>query len=75
MNIHNFEIENGILKKYKGDGGDVILPEGITEIGERAFHLCQTLTAITIPEGVTATLRLPSGYTETLTAGSYRFAE
>ncbi|MBQ2734567.1 MAG: family 78 glycoside hydrolase catalytic domain [Clostridia bacterium] len=28
-----------------------------------------------IPEGVTATLRLPSGYTETLTAGSYRFAE
>ncbi|MBQ9132201.1 MAG: family 78 glycoside hydrolase catalytic domain [Clostridia bacterium] len=28
-----------------------------------------------IPEGVTAKLRLPGGYTEILTAGSYRFAE
>ena len=28
-----------------------------------------------IPAGVTASLRLPSGYTETLTEGSYRFAE
>ena len=28
-----------------------------------------------IPEGVTAHLRLPSGYTETLGGGSYRFAE
>jgi hypothetical protein len=28
-----------------------------------------------IPTGVTAKLRLPGGYTETLTEGSYRFAE
>ena len=28
-----------------------------------------------IPEGVTAHLRLPSGYTETLTGGNYHFAE
>ena len=28
-----------------------------------------------IPEGVTAHLTLPSGYTETLTSGKYHFAE
>ena len=30
---------------------------------------------IEIPEGMTASLTLPSGYTETLGAGSYHFAE
>lgn len=30
---------------------------------------------IDVPAGVTAHLRLPSGYQETLPGGSYRFAE
>ena len=29
----------------------------------------------TVPQGVTANLRLPSGYTATLTGGTYHFAE
>ena len=29
----------------------------------------------TVPQGVTANLRLPSGYTETLTGGTHHFAE
>ena len=34
----DFEIdENGVLTKYHGDGGDVVIPEGITEIGEKAL--------------------------------------
>ena len=32
-----FEIENGKLKKYNGDGGRVVVPEGVTVIGFRAF--------------------------------------
>ncbi len=31
----------------------VVLPETVTEIGERAFYACTNLTSITLPEGVT----------------------
>jgi len=48
-----FEIENGVLVKYNGSGGDVTIPAGVTEIGERAFESCKALTGVTIPDGVT----------------------
>ena len=31
-----------------------IIPESVTEIGEKAFNACKSLTSITIPEGVTS---------------------
>ena len=31
-NASDFIIENGVLKKYTGVGGDVVIPEGGTEI-------------------------------------------
>ena len=37
-----FEIENGVLKRYVGFGGDVTVPEGVTNIGGGAFHNCST---------------------------------
>jgi hypothetical protein len=41
MVIENgFEIENGVLVKYNGFGGDVVIPEGVTGIGEKAFGGC-----------------------------------
>lgn len=49
----DFEIEEGILKKYTGAGGDIVIPDGVAEIGERAFAYCNSLTSITIPSGVT----------------------
>ena len=49
----DFVIENGVLKKYVGPGGDVVVPEGVTEIGYEAFKYCKSLTGIIIPEGVT----------------------
>lgn len=49
----DFVIENGVLKKYVGPGGDVTVPEGVTEIGYEAFKYCKSLTGIIIPEGVT----------------------
>ena len=36
-NASDFIIENGVLTKYIGPGGDVIIPEGVTEIGFKAF--------------------------------------
>lgn len=59
-----FVIENGILTKYNGPGGEVIIPEGVKEIGYSekrnglqwlyigAFENCTTLTGITLPNSV-----------------------
>ncbi len=33
--------------------GDVIIPEGVTTIGDAAFSGCSSITSVTIPEGVT----------------------
>lgn len=48
-----FEITGGVLTKYTGPGGDVVIPDGVTEIGSSAFANCGTLTSVVIPEGVT----------------------
>ena len=48
-----FEIVNGVLISYSGHGGDVVIPEGVTEIGASAFSNCSSLKSVTIPEGVT----------------------
>ena len=49
-----FEIENGVLKKYHGDSDIVVIPDGITRIGDWAFSFHKSLTAIKIPDGVTS---------------------
>ena len=49
----DFQIVNGVLTKYTGPGGDVVVPEGVTSIGDAAFALCYNLTSVKIPEGVT----------------------
>ena len=33
---------------------DLVIPEGVTSIGERAFHCCSSLTSVTIPSSVTS---------------------
>ncbi len=47
-----FEISNGVLKKYRGPSGDVIIPSGVTKIGYIAFIDCAYITSVTVPEGV-----------------------
>ncbi len=37
-NPGDFIIENGVLKKYTGPDGDVVIPEGVVEIGKDAFR-------------------------------------
>ena len=51
-NASDFVIENGVLEKYVGPGGDVVIPEGVTCIGEYAFFNCCNMTNITIPDSV-----------------------
>ena len=50
----DFEIENGVLVKYRGKGADAIVPAGVTSIGKDAFRECDNLTSVTIPAGVTS---------------------
>ena len=51
-NASDFIIENGVLTKYVGSGEDVVIPEGVTEIGQMAFLRCD-VKKVHIPEGVT----------------------
>ena len=50
----DFAIENGVLTKYTGKGGSVVIPDGVTIIGKAAFRKCKSLTDVTIPNGVTS---------------------
>ena len=63
-NASDFIIKNGVLTKYVGPGGDVVVPEGVTEIGEDAFAVVEqigtysfytanrSLRSISLPEGL-----------------------
>ena len=48
-----FEIKKGILKKYNGSGGDVVIPDEVTKIGNGAFWGCRDLASVVIPDSVT----------------------
>lgn len=50
--MSDFVIENGVLTKYTGPGGDVVVPEGVHTIGDRAFHDCRTMNTVSLPAGL-----------------------
>lgn len=49
----SFVVCDGILHKYIGKDSDVVIPKGVTEIGEGAFSSCLDVTSVVIPECVT----------------------
>ena len=51
----DFVIEGGVLTKYVGKGGKVVIPDGVTSIGGIwAFRGCRSLESVVIPAGVTS---------------------
>ena len=51
-NASNFEIKKGVLTKYTGKEMEVVVPEGITAIGKKAFAENKKLTKVVLPDSV-----------------------
>ena len=80
---HEFFVEDGVLKVYEGTGGNIVIPTGVTAIGDNVFAGYTTITSITLPAGVTTignkafsgcgkmtNINIPAGVT---TIGDYAF--
>lgn len=50
--MEDFVIFNSTLVDYNGAGGDITIPDNVTEIKENAFKDCKEITGLTIPDGV-----------------------
>ena len=51
-NAKDFEIKNGVLEKYTGKGGDVIIPEGVKELSYSVFASLSNITSIRLPRSL-----------------------
>ncbi len=49
MSNSDFVIESGVLKKYIGAGGEVVIPEGVITIVEKAFAGNTDIISVTFP--------------------------
>ncbi len=48
---NGFVIEDGVLKEYTGDATEVVIPDGVTEIGTDAFYKA-AITKVSLPASV-----------------------
>ena len=48
----SFKMQRHTLLKYEGTAEEVIIPDGVKEIGERAFSYNKTVKHVWIPDGV-----------------------
>ena len=58
LNGYRYQLEideDGVLYGYRGvPSGELVIPDGVTSIGEYAFCDCEALTSVTIPASVTS---------------------
>ena len=47
-------IKAGVVTGYTGTPVNVVIPEGVTSIGNSAFEKCENLSSVTIPSSVTS---------------------
>lgn len=47
------KITKGVVTECDRSAKNVVIPEGVTEIGYYAFDNCESLTSVVIPAGVT----------------------
>ena len=50
--MDEFVINAGVLEKYLGAGGDIVIPDGITAIGRNAFAFKENLKHLHVPARV-----------------------
>lgn len=51
---HEFRINDGVLMRYRGAGGSVVIPDFVKSINKSAFAECKQVTSIVIPDSVTS---------------------
>jgi hypothetical protein len=49
-----FVINDGVLVRYNGFGGDVVVPDGVKSIGESAFANFASVNSVILPNSVTS---------------------
>lgn len=49
----DFVVSNNILTDYSGNGGDIVIPEGVVKIDGLAFQKNDNITSLVIPKGCT----------------------
>ena len=51
-NLNDFVIENGVLKKYVGQDENVVVPESVLQVGDRAFFGCENILTVELPKNI-----------------------
>ena len=47
-----FEIENGVLVRYRGEEEHVVIPDGVSKIADEVFKDCTEIKSVVFPEGL-----------------------
>lgn len=48
----DFNIKNGVLEQYTGQDVNVVVPDGVVEIGKRAFNRRMDIKSVKLPDGL-----------------------